>query len=148
MFVTFSTAKRWVLPNAARSIVLDCCIFGHEKKKYDPYTCVVMPDHVHMILSPLPDYERMQMYSLSEIMNVLKGYSAYRINRLLQRRGPVWQDESFDHVLRRNESLEEKMEYIAQNPIRRGLCLSPDAYPWFWKQPSIDSTTVFRHLRP
>ncbi|HVZ16439.1 MAG TPA: transposase, partial [Terriglobales bacterium] len=147
MFVTFATAKRWVLPDEARTIVLECCVFGHTKK-YDLYACVVMPDHVHMILAPLVDYKRMAVYSLSEIMNVLKGYSAYRINRALDRTGTVWQDESFDHVLRRTEALEGRIEYIAQNPVRRGLCSAPEEYRWFWRQPPIDSSTVFRHLRP
>ena len=44
----------------------------------------------------------------------------------------MWQEESFDHVVRSNESLENKIEYIRQNPVRRGLVKSPEEYPWLW----------------
>ena len=46
--------------------------------------------------------------------------------------GPVWQEESFDHVLRSQESLEQKLEYIQQNPVRRGLVEKPEDYRWLW----------------
>jgi hypothetical protein len=38
------------------------------------------------------------------------------------------QEESFDHVLRSEESLDEKVEYIRQNPVRSGLVTSPEDY--------------------
>jgi REP element-mobilizing transposase RayT len=59
---------------------------------------VVMPDHVHMVFTPLAD-ERGNTFGLAEIMNGIKGASAHRINRALKRRGHVWQDGSFDHIL-------------------------------------------------
>jgi hypothetical protein len=61
-----------------------------------------------------------------------KGASAHSVNRMLQRSGPVWQEESFDHVLRSNESFEENLEYIRQNPVRRGLVIRPEDYRWLW----------------
>ncbi len=59
-----------------------------------------------------------------------KGTSAREVNTLLGRCGPVWQEESFDHVLRTSESLKEKIEYIRQNPVRRGLVVRPEDYRW------------------
>ena len=52
--------------------------------------------------------------------------------------GPVWQEESFDHMLRSNESFEEKLEYIRRNPVRRGLVSKPEDYRWLW----LDSRPV------
>jgi hypothetical protein len=54
----------------------------------------------------------------------------HRINRLLHLSGPAWEEESFDHVLRSDESLKEKCEYIRQNPVRRGLVRLPKDYRW------------------
>jgi hypothetical protein len=54
--------------------------------------------------------------------------SARSLNKLTGRVGPVWQEESFDHVLRSSESFEEKLEYIRQNPTRRGLVNRPEDY--------------------
>jgi len=54
------------------------------------------------------------------------------VNKLFGANGPVWQEESFDHVLRSQESLAEKLEYIRQNPVRRGLVKRPEGYRWLW----------------
>jgi hypothetical protein len=61
--------------------------------------------------------------------------SARSINKLTGRLGPVWQDESFDHVLRGDESVRETIEYIRQNPARKGLVIRPEDYQWFWIDP-------------
>jgi hypothetical protein len=50
----------------------------------------------------------------------------------MERSGPVWQDESFDHVLRSDESLKQKLEYIRQNPVRQGLVKKSEDYKWLW----------------
>jgi putative transposase len=74
-------------------------------------------------------------YSRPEIMHAIKGVSARKINLLLTRRGPVWREEFFDHVLRSNDSLAEKVDYVCQNPVRAGLIDSEDDYRWLWKGP-------------
>ena len=57
---------------------------------------------------------------------------ARSVNRLLGVSGPVWQEESFDHVIRGDVSLEEKIDYIRQDPVRRGLVSRPEEYRWLW----------------
>ncbi len=99
---------------------------------------VVMPDHVHLIFAPQIDRSRTKVYSLAEITNAIKGASSHAINKLLQQKGRVWQPESFDHVLRSSESLQEKVEYVLQNPVRRGLVCRWSDYPWIWKNPSVN----------
>jgi REP element-mobilizing transposase RayT len=83
------------------------------------YAVVIMPDHVHFLLRPLRDPNGWP-YPLVDILQCLKGATAHRINKLLSRAGPVWEEESLDHVLRSDESLKDKVEYIRQNPVRRG----------------------------
>ncbi len=94
---------------------------------------VVMPDHVHLIFTPLQDPEG-NPYGLGEIMHSIKGASAKSINRALNRSGHVWQDESFDHILRSEEGIRSKVEYICQNPVRKGLVASEEDYPWLWRE--------------
>jgi REP element-mobilizing transposase RayT len=92
-----------------------------------------MPDHVHMVFTPLRDEDGCT-YGLSEIMQGIKGASVRSINKTLGRKGQVWQDESFDHVLRSDESVRAKVEYICQNPIRKGLVEEENDYPWLWRE--------------
>jgi len=61
----------------------------------------------------------------------VKSASTHKINRLLNRGGQVWQRESFDQ-LRRQESVQAKVEYIVQNPVRAGLVKTAMDYPWLW----------------
>ena len=91
-----------------------------------------MPDHVHMVFVPLINVERQETRSLAEIMDALKGASAHMINRRLGRKGKVWQEESFDRVLRSSESLDEKIAYIVNNPVRKGIVHTPKEYRWLW----------------
>jgi REP element-mobilizing transposase RayT len=131
-FVTFVTLGRWILPPAARTATLQHVLFDHGRK-LDLHTAVVMPDHVHIVMTPLPSSHG-EAYALTDILKGLKGASARTINRETGRSGPVWQHESFDHEIRRDESLRQKCEYVVQNPVRRGLVSSPDEYPWLWRE--------------
>ncbi len=94
-----------------------------------------MPDHVHMIFMPLVNEKEMEVCSLAEIMDAIKGASAHKINKALGRKGKVWQAESFDHVLRSSESLDQKVQYLLQNPVRRGLVRRWEDYPWLRQRP-------------
>ena len=136
-FLTFCTEKRWILPEPARSIALQCCLHDNEKK-FDLRIAVVMPDHVHMIFTPVVNQQAMEIYSLAEIMDAIKGASAHKINRAIGRSGRVWQEESFDHVLRCSESLDAKIQYLLENPARRGLVRQWEDYPWLWKKPYVN----------
>ncbi len=129
IFLTFSTHHRWILPPGARTIVLGSCIWG-DGTRLTLHGAVMMPDHVHLIFTPL--YNGDILHSVAEIMQGIKGTSAHRINRLLSRSGQVWQHESFDRVLRREESIHAKVEYMIQNPMRAGLVQSAMEYRWLW----------------
>ncbi len=120
-----------IFPAEARDIVIECCL-KENGSKFDLHTVVVMPDHTHLLLSPLRDADGWN-FSLPQIMHALKGVSARKINLLLARRGPVWQEEFFDHVLRSNDSLAEKVDYMCQNPVRAGLAKSAAEYRWLWR---------------
>ncbi len=132
-FITFVTKLPWCLPPLARDLVLSSCC--HDQRLwYELYVVVVMPDHAHLILTPFVDEQGREIYSLVEIMRNIKGASAHLINRQLRRQGPVWQEESFDHVLRSSESLDAKIDYVSQNPVRKGLARNSAAYPWVWQR--------------
>lgn len=128
---TFTTRRRWKLPPAARDIVLACCL-RENSQKFDLHAAVVMPDHVHLIYSPLRREDGWS-YTLPEIMKAIKGRSARQINVALKRTGPVWQEEFFDHVLRSNDRLVDRVDYVCQNPVRAGLVSAQAEYPWAWK---------------
>jgi len=96
---------------------------------------VIMPEHVHLLLTPMRNGEGWP-FPLQDILKLIKGPAARSVNMLAGAHGGLWQDESFDHVLRSNESFDEKLEYIRQNPVRRGLVRKPEEYEWLWVEGS------------
>jgi REP element-mobilizing transposase RayT len=129
LFITYSTWHRWPLPELAKSLALESCLRANGRK-YSLYAAVVMPDHVHLICIARAD--KNGPISIPEITRTIKSESAHRINEALRRTGRVWQDESFDHVIRGDESLRKKVQYILENPIRAGLVSPPNEYRWLW----------------
>ena len=126
LFVTAATHDRQRLPPGARTLILRHILHEHLVRLF-VYAAVVMPDHMHVIFELLGDA------SLASVMKSIKGVSSRRINQLLGRQGHIWQDESFDHVMRMKERTREKYEYVCLNPVRAGLVRTPDEYPWRWR---------------
>jgi REP element-mobilizing transposase RayT len=120
------------LPPEARDIALHHCLHD-DGKKIRLHAAVVMPDHVHLLFTQLVDRHG-SPYGLAEILTGIKGTAAHRINQRLRRRGHVWQDESFDHVLRSDESVRPKASYLSENPVRKGLVGRAEDYPWSWQE--------------
>jgi len=54
------------------------------------YAAVVLNDHVHIIINPFE--------SLPKIMHSIKSFTAHEINKILERKGKVWQNESYDRL--------------------------------------------------
>ena len=57
-------------------------------------------------------------------------YSSGRCNKLLNRAGQFWQDESYDHVVRDADGLLRIIKYIEDNPLKAGLVTRPEDWQW------------------
>ena len=132
IFVTFRKGTREPLPDSCRTAVLKRCLYGNGSR-FQLHAGVVMPEHVHLLMTPLRN-EAGDVYWLADILKGIKGASARDVNRIVGSSGPVWEEESFDHIIRSDEILEEKIEYIRRNPVRRELVKSPEEYQWLWVQ--------------
>ena len=130
LFVTFCKRTQEPLSPPARSLVLEHCLVGNNRTMH-LHAVVIMPEHVHLLLTPMRNGEGWP-FPLKDILKLIKGPAARSVNLLTRTHGALWQDESFDHVLRSNESFAEKLEYIRQNPVRRALAAKPEEYPWLW----------------
>ncbi len=77
---------------------------------------VLMPDHVHLIIT-------MAMGSERTLGEWVKAFKSVVGNREIK-----WQAGFFDHVLRSDESRSDKWEYIRMNPVRAGLVAKPEEW--------------------
>lgn len=119
------------MPAPARRIALDACLFWNGEKCLI-HACAVMPDHVHLLLEPTPAPDGSGFHSLAEILHGIKSYSAKQINKLLNRRGSFWLDETYDRYIRSESDFDEKPDYIASNPVRDGLVERSEDYPFLY----------------
>ena len=96
----------------------------HAGIRFDLPAWVVMPNHVHAVVRPLP------RFSLSQILHSWKGFSAAGANKLLHRQGEFWQGESYDHLVRDEEDMHRCCHYTTMNPVNAGLCARPEDWRW------------------
>ena len=93
---------------------------------------VVMPNHVHVVLWPMPNYR------LSDILKSWKQFTSRRAKKTLgMAQEPFWQTESYDHWIRNEAEAARIARYIRNNPVTAGLCAQPDDWQWSsaWRGP-------------
>ncbi len=108
---------RCVLRHAELAAHLVTSMHHFDGERHELGCYVVMPNHVHAIVRPFGE----ELHELEEIIGGWKKYSAKRINIELKQQGELWQDESFDRILRDEEHLWRAIQYVGSNPERAGL---------------------------
>jgi REP element-mobilizing transposase RayT len=92
----------------------------------DLYFCIVMPDHVHLV------FQLTGGKSLSEVMKSLKQYTGRKLKERAGINSSVWQEQYYDHLIRKDEDLHEIIKYCWYNPVRAGVVDNPKEYP-YWR---------------
>ncbi len=110
----------WMQHSAIAELVAGA-LRNFDRQRYRLHAWCVMPNHVHVVAEPLADHE------LPGILHSWKSYCAKQINRMVGRTGTLWQDESYDHLIRDGDDLERCVKYTIQNPGKAGL----KDWPWF-----------------
>ncbi len=97
------------------SAIVENALRHFDGERYELSEYVIMPNHVHLLVTPKGGHR------LREIEHSWKSYTAKEINKLIGRQGTVWQEESYDHIVRSIEQLDHYCRYIRDNPIKAGL---------------------------
>jgi REP element-mobilizing transposase RayT len=93
---------------------------------------VIMPDHVHLFV------RGGQSFRLGPWLGALKQALA-KAARLSRAKGQIWEEGSFDHILRNDESYAQKWNYVRENPVRARLVKSAEDWPYQGEVVYIDS---------
>lgn len=145
-FLTFSCYRRWPLlsKDRSRQWLIDAIDGSRNKFDFDVWAYVIMPEHVHLLIWP-----RQPEYSLPTILAAIKRpvsrlakehLTATRnsewLEKLTVHRGQrdvfrFWQQGGgFDENLWNDRPIENVIDYIHANPVRRGLVQR--STDWFW----------------
>jgi len=117
-FVTSITSNRRRLFQIPANAELFIETLQHycREDKYELHAFVVMPDHIHLLLTP-------HWITLERVVGLIKGGFSHR----LASKFPVWQRGFTDHRIRDESDLEIRREYIHQNPVRARMVERPEA---------------------
>ncbi len=88
-----------------------------DNDQYELGCYVVMPNHVHGIFRPLQP----KSLPLEKILQSRKRRTSREINVVVGGRGSLWQEESFDRIIRDEEHLYRCIQYIGRNPAKARL---------------------------
>jgi putative transposase len=118
-FVTIATkdGKRYFVQENLRGIVEKQIRSLEDRFTLKVDTFVVMPDHVHLIIS---FYEKIGV-SLSRIVQALKSLVAKDARDSLGIKDKIWQRGFYDHIIRNEKDYLEKMQYVINNPLKERI---------------------------
>jgi putative transposase len=126
----------------------------YDNKLYNLQAFCIMPNHVHVLFSMAPQMtDRAGLWlddtpedyvQLDEVMQLIKGGSAYLVNRHLGRTGNLWFKDSYDHYVRNEKEWLNIALYILQNPVKAGLTDKWESWPFNFCKPDLLEHLLFR----
>jgi exonuclease VII large subunit len=98
-----------ILKKKENAKVVEQALLHFNDERYILGSYVIMANHVHVLVTPNSGVE------LSSILHSWKSFTANELNKQTGNTGPVWQDESYDHIVRSPEQLKFYTDYIRKN---------------------------------
>ena len=120
---SFLLSERWMDEGFGECVFADLSLakimtdaFLHfQDDRYLTFSYTVMPNHCHIAVKPLGTW------ALEKILDSWKGFVGHSVNQSLGRSGVLWQDESYDRIIRDEEHLFRVIQYIGNNPGKANL---------------------------
>lgn len=125
-FVTTTTQERRPLfKNQENACILSQLLYNQRKRgRFYLLEFVIMPEHLHLMIAPRDKTK------VSFIMQEIKKGSARLINQKNRRRGKIWMDEYFETAIRNEKDFWQRIDYMKNNPVKRGLVEKTEDYPF------------------
>ena len=90
--------------------ILEDSIKSYHENSFFLISCVIMPNHVHMLLIMEPGLD------IEKVLGNLKRYVATAINKKIGRKGEMWYKENYCRLMRSKEHYNFTLSYIKENP--------------------------------
>jgi len=122
--LTFSTwHHRKLFPVEAYARLLLKTLFHYRREgRFLLHAFVLMPDHVHLLLTPAQDV------TIERAVQLIKGGYSHALGTLIGRNSEVWQRGFTDHRIRDDQDFVHHRNYIHQNPVVGRLVLNASEY--------------------
>ena len=141
-FVTSSTLQKRALLQSERMAILfiETLLNYRDQQKYNLHEFVVMPDHFHLLLTPI--------VTLEKAVQLITGGFSFRAGKLFGLRGNIWQTSFYARRVRGAIEYESFRRYIHWNPVKRGLADIPERYAYSSAAGRVFLDPVPQRLKP
>ncbi len=141
-FITAGTFQKQQLLQSDRmaQLLLDVLLGYRSQEKYLLHEFVLMPDHFHLLITPLLTLER--------ALQLIKGGFSFRAKKELGFGGEIWEKSFYDRRVRDWGEYSAFRQYIHRNPVKKGLALVPEEYPYGSARTGMALDAVPRRLKP
>jgi putative transposase len=121
-FITAVAANRRRLfqTDANANLMIQLLNDDRAKGRYQIHAFVLMPDHIHLLLTPAPNV------SIEKAMQFIKGGFSFRLKSGL----PVWEDSFTKRRIEEPRDFDKHRDYIHANPVRAHVAANPEDYPY------------------
>jgi len=128
-FTTFSTAERRALflAEATAQLMITTVQGYRDKGSFTLHAFVVMPDHVHVLLTPAAEVP------LEKTIQLMKGGFSFRLKNRLD----VWERGHFDRRIKDREGYDACVKYIHDNPVKDGMVSEAAEYVFSSAYPGV-----------
>jgi REP element-mobilizing transposase RayT len=129
-FITFCIERR--RPVLANPCAWKICLTVLDRlNQWQTLAAIAMPDHLHLLMAPLDRDASVSEFSkwFKRWFNEANGRPSVSGGRTCAQTWQ-WQQGCFDRLLRWDESISDKWEYLRQNPVRAGLVRDPEDWPF------------------
>jgi putative transposase len=121
--ITSSTwGRRSLFRNDRWAQLLVEMLYHYRGRAYLLHEFVIMPDHMHILLTPKT--------SLEKAVQFIKGGFSYRAKKQLGSNMEIWQKGFSDHRIRHADDYRLHRIYVRENPVRGRLCEKAEEYPY------------------
>jgi putative transposase len=141
-FITASTfQKRNLLQSdRMRHLFLDVLFHYRLQGKYLLHDFALMSDHFHLLITPTVSLER--------AMQLIKGGFSFRARKELGFMHEIWQPSYYDRRVRDADEYLAFREYIRKNPVKKGMVLGAEEYPYSSAWPKFQLDGAPQRLKP
>ena len=143
----FTTSNIWLKRHLLQSyrsarLLIEILYQFRSEKRYLLHEFVVMPNHFHLLLTPL------RPNTLERGLGLIKGSFSYQASRNFGFPANVWQTSFMDRRVRDLSEYERFKNYIHQNPVKAHLCGSATDFPFGSASGKFELDEVPQWLKP
>jgi len=115
----------WLKDDRIATVVSEAIQF-FDGKRYVSHVYCIMPNHLHWVVTVAESSE----LPLAKVIHGLKSFTAHKSNEILDKAGPFWNREYYDHRIGSEGEFERTVHYVVENPVKAGLCEDWKDWPW------------------